>query len=48
MFRSPRKLKKYRRPGRNLIASNKIKPDQWHFSDAEVKEALKVKGYDVK
>jgi len=31
-----------------LIASNKIKPDQWHFSDAEVKEALKVKGYDVK
>ncbi|MDP5339591.1 MAG: hypothetical protein NWQ28_13585 [Nodularia sp. (in: cyanobacteria)] len=48
MFRSPRKVKKYRRPGRNLIASNKIKPDQWNISDAEVKEALKVKGYDVK
>lgn len=48
MFRSPRQVKKYRRPGRNLIAANKIKPDQWNISDAEVKEALKVKGYDVK
>ncbi|HYW21809.1 MAG TPA: hypothetical protein VE956_21375 [Nodularia sp. (in: cyanobacteria)] len=48
MFRSPRKVKKYRRPGRNLIASNHIKPDQWNISDAEVKEALKVKGCDVK
>lgn len=48
MFRSPRKVTKYRRSGRNLIASNKIKPDQWNISDAEVKEALKVKGYDVK
>ncbi len=48
MFRSPRKVKKYRCSGRNLIASNKIKPDQWNISDAEVKEALKVKGYDVK
>ena len=48
MFRSPRKVKKYRRPGRNLISSNKIKPDKWNISDAEVKEALKVKGYDVK
>ncbi|TVP63134.1 MAG: hypothetical protein EA343_08935 [Nodularia sp. (in: Bacteria)] len=48
MFRSLRKVKKYRRQGRNLIASNKIKPDQWNISDAEVKEALKVKGYDVK
>ncbi|MEA5515919.1 hypothetical protein [Nodularia sp. UHCC 0506] len=48
MFRRLRKVQKYRRQGRNLIASNKIKPDQWHISDTEVKEALKVKGYDVK
>ncbi|GAX35030.1 hypothetical protein [Nodularia sp. NIES-3585] len=48
MFRSPRKVKKYRRPGRNLISSNKIKPDQWNISDAEVKQALKIKGYHVK
>lgn len=48
MFRRLRKVQKYRRQGRNLIASNKIKPDQWNISDAEVKEALKIKGYDVK
>ncbi|MDB9373691.1 hypothetical protein [Nodularia sphaerocarpa] len=48
MFRRQRKVKKYRRPGRSLIASKEIKPDEWKFSDAEIKEALKVKGCDVK
>ncbi|MCG6135559.1 MAG: hypothetical protein MET45_12995 [Nostoc sp. LLA-1] len=48
MFRKSRKVNQYRRQGRNLIATNKIKPEQWNISDAEVKEALKVKGYDVK
>ncbi|MEH2336864.1 hypothetical protein [Nostoc sp.] len=48
MFGKPRKTNQYRRKGRNLIATNKIKPEQWHISDAEVKEALKAKGHDVK
>jgi hypothetical protein len=48
MFCKPRKINQYRRKGKNLIATNKIKPEQWNISDAETKEALKVKGYDVK
>ncbi|WP_254625778.1 hypothetical protein [Nostoc sp. TCL240-02] len=48
MFRKPRKINQYRRKGKNLIATNKIKPEQWNISEAETKEALKVKGYDVK
>ncbi len=48
MFRKPRKINQYRRKGKNFIATNKIKPEQWNISDAETKEALKVKGYDVK
>ena len=48
MFGKPRKLNQYRRKGRNLIASNKIKPEQWNISQTEAKEALKAKGYDVK
>ncbi|MEH1827268.1 MAG: hypothetical protein V7L22_18210 [Nostoc sp.] len=48
MFRKPRKINQYRRKGKNLIATNKIKPEQWNISDAETKKALKVKGYDVK
>ncbi|MEH2236311.1 hypothetical protein [Nostoc sp.] len=48
MFRKPRKINQYRRKGKNLIATNKIKPEQWNISDTETKEALKVKGYDVK
>ena len=48
MFRQSRKINQYRRKGKNLIATNKIKPEQWNISDAETKEALKVKGYDVK
>ncbi|MEH2232395.1 MAG: hypothetical protein V7K71_22670 [Nostoc sp.] len=48
MFRKSRKINQYRRKGKNLIAINKIKPEQWNISDAETKEALKVKGYDVK
>jgi hypothetical protein len=48
MFRKPRKINQYRRKGKNFIATNKIKPEKWNISDAETKEALKVKGYDVK
>ncbi|BBD66855.1 hypothetical protein NIES4072_58680 [Nostoc commune NIES-4072] len=48
MFRKPRKINQYRRKGKNLIATNKIKPEHWNISDAETKKALKVKGYDVK
>ncbi|MBN3887860.1 MAG: hypothetical protein HWQ43_01320 [Nostoc sp. JL31] len=48
MFRKPRKINQYRRKGKNFIATNKIKPEQWNISDAETKEALKVKGYNVK
>ncbi|MBE8986774.1 hypothetical protein [Nostoc sp. LEGE 12450] len=48
MFRKPRKINQYRRKGKNLIATNKIKPELWNISEAETKEALKVKGYDVK
>ncbi|MEH2116644.1 hypothetical protein [Nostoc sp.] len=48
MFGKPHKTNQYRRKGRNLIAINKIKPEQWHISDTEVKEALKAKGYDIK
>ncbi|MBN3949654.1 MAG: hypothetical protein HWQ38_25575 [Nostoc sp. NMS7] len=48
MFHKPGKSNQYRRKGKNLIATNKIKPEQWHISEAEAKEALKLKGYDVK
>ncbi|MEM9924711.1 MAG: hypothetical protein AAF915_13325 [Cyanobacteria bacterium P01_D01_bin.50] len=40
--------KKLRRPrGKNLISSNRIKPDSWHISHAEVKVALRAAGFDV-
>ncbi|MBD6617267.1 hypothetical protein FNW02_15880 [Komarekiella sp. 'clone 1'] len=48
MFRKLHKTNQYRRKGRNLIAANKIKPEQWDISKSEAKEALKAKGYDVK
>ncbi|MBE9034463.1 hypothetical protein [aff. Roholtiella sp. LEGE 12411] len=48
MFRKLHKINQYRRKGRNLIAANKIKPEQWNISKAEAKQALKAKGYDVK
>ncbi|MEA5583021.1 hypothetical protein VB620_16935 [Nodularia harveyana UHCC-0300] len=48
MFRSSRRMRKYRRPGTNLIGSGKIEPNTWNISHAEVKEALQVKGYNVK
>ncbi len=47
MFRKSSKSNQYRRPGKNLISANKIKPYQWHISDAEAKEALQAKGYNV-
>jgi hypothetical protein len=48
MFRKLRKGKQYSRQGKNLIAANKIKPEQWEISDTEAKEALQAKGHDVK
>ncbi|MCF2147757.1 hypothetical protein IQ276_015280 [Desmonostoc muscorum LEGE 12446] len=48
MFSQQRQIKKYRRKGRNFIAANKIKPEQWHISNSEAKEALKTKGYKIK
>lgn len=48
MSRQRRKTSKYHRQGKNLIAANKIKPEQWQISNAEAKDALKAKGYDVK
>ncbi|MEO1373480.1 MAG: hypothetical protein AAFW70_03960 [Cyanobacteria bacterium J06635_10] len=40
--------KNLRRPrGKNLISSNRIKPDAWHISPTEVKVALKAAGFDV-
>jgi hypothetical protein len=48
MSRQPRKTKQYRRQGKNLISTNKIKPKTWQISNTEAKEALKAKGYDVK
>ncbi|HLO84302.1 MAG TPA: hypothetical protein VK203_04700 [Nostocaceae cyanobacterium] len=43
-----RKVSKSRRQGKNLISTNKIKPEKWNISPAEAKEALQAKGYDVK
>lgn len=48
MFRKLRKGQQHRRRGKNLIAAHKIKPENWDISDAEAKEALQSKGYDVK
>ncbi len=48
MFRKLRRGKQYRRQGKNLIATSKIKPEQWHISDTEVQESLQAQGYKVK
>ncbi|MBW4643383.1 MAG: PepSY domain-containing protein [Goleter apudmare HA4340-LM2] len=48
MFRRLRKGNSYRRKGKNLIATNKIKPEQWNISETEAKEALQAQGYKVK
>ncbi len=48
MFTKSRKVNRYRRKGQNLITANKIKPENWDISDAEAKEALKVKNINVK
>ncbi|WP_017651223.1 hypothetical protein [Fortiea contorta] len=48
MFRKLRKGIQYRRQGKNLIAINKIKPEQWHILETEAKEALQAQGYKVK
>ena len=42
------KKKPYRPRGKNLITSNKIKPDLWQLSSTEAKEALRATGLDVK
>lgn len=48
MFAKPRKINQYRRKCKNLIATNKIKPEQWDISNTEARKALKAKGYDIK
>ena len=48
MFTKSRKVNRYRRKGQNLITANQIKPENWDISDAEAKEALKVKNINVK
>jgi hypothetical protein len=48
MFRRLRKGRQYRHRGKNLIAANKIKPEQWQISDAEAQAALQAKGYKIK
>jgi type II secretory pathway component PulF len=42
-----RKKTQYRRKGQSLIAANKIKPQLWHISEAEAKEALIAQGQRV-
>lgn len=48
MFRRLRKGRQYRHRGKNLIAANKIKPEQWQISDTEAKQALQATGYKIK
>ncbi|WP_017314791.1 hypothetical protein [Mastigocladopsis repens] len=48
MVRYSRKIRRYHRRGQGLIAANKIKPEKWHFSKAEAKEALQAQGCKVK
>ncbi len=43
-----RKTLKYRRPGKSLIATDRIQPQLWNLSEAEVIEALEAQGYEVK
>ncbi len=47
MVSRTRKKTQYRRQGQSLIAANKIKPQLWHISDPEAKEALIVQGERV-
>jgi len=47
MVSRTRKKTQYRRKGQSLISANKIKPQFWHISDAEAKEALKAQGEPV-
>ena len=47
MFGKKFKKKPYRPKGKNLITSNKIKPDLWKLSATEAKEALRATGLDV-
>jgi hypothetical protein len=48
MSRQSHSTTKYRRKGKNLISANKIKPENWHISEDEMKEPLQAKGYNVK
>lgn len=48
MFSKKFKKKPYRPRGKNLITSNKIKPDLWQLSSNEAKVALRATGLDVK
>lgn len=48
MFGKKFKKNRYRPKGKNLITSNKIKPDLWRISSTEAKETLRATGLDVK
>ncbi|MUG99676.1 hypothetical protein F7734_48320 [Scytonema sp. UIC 10036] len=49
MFKRARKIhNKHSRKSQSLIASNRIKPEQWQISNAEAKDALKAQGCKVK
>mgnify|MGYP001793144734 FL=1 len=48
MFGKKFKKNRYRPRGKNLITSNRIKPDLWLLSSSEAKETLRATGLDVK
>jgi len=48
MFGKKFKNNRYRPRGKNLITSNKIKPDLWRISSTEAKETLESTGLAVK
>lgn len=48
MFSKKFKKNRYRPKGKNLITSNKIKPELWRISSTEAKDALRATGLDVK
>ncbi|MBD2363996.1 hypothetical protein H6G36_22885 [Anabaena minutissima FACHB-250] len=48
MSRKLHKINQYRRKNKNLIAANKIKPEEWGISNTEAQATLKAKGYDLK
>lgn len=48
MARKTRKIRQYRQKGQSLISANKINPENWHLSDAEIGQALKPLDITIK